>query len=144
MIGQLPEQMPYQEWYASEFRDKKSCQNCHMPAVEEETRIAVTLGLPREDMGRHVFVGGNFFMLRMLNTYRNDLGVAALPTGIRSRGRPHDPASEGRNRKGDDRPGQSRGRTAADGSLGREPERTQIPHRLSFAPGVAARHGEGP
>src|SRR5262245_58977777 len=80
VIGQLPEQMPYQEWFASEFRDKQSCQNCHMPAVEEETRIAVTLGLPRENMGRHVFVGGNFFMLRMLNMYRNELGVWALPS----------------------------------------------------------------
>ena len=80
VIGQLPEQMPYQEWLASEFRDKKSCQNCHMPVVEEETRIAVTLGLPREKMGRHVFVGGNFFMLRMLNRYRNELGVTALPS----------------------------------------------------------------
>jgi hypothetical protein len=84
VIGQLPEQMPYQEWYASEFRDKKSCQNCHMPTVEEDTRVAVTLGLPREKMGRHVFVGGNFFMLRMLNTYRNDLGVAALPREFES------------------------------------------------------------
>ena len=80
VIGQLPEQMPYPEWLASEFRDKKSCQNCHMPAVEEETRIAVTLGLPREKMGRHVFVGGNFFMLRVLNSYRNELGVTALPS----------------------------------------------------------------
>ena len=79
VIGELPEQMPYQEWYASEFRDQKSCQDCHMPAVEEETRIAVTLGLPREEMGRHVFVGGNFFMLRLLNKYRNELGVKALP-----------------------------------------------------------------
>ena len=80
VIGQLPEQMPYQEWYASEFRDKQSCQNCHMPAVKEETRIANTLGLPREEMGRHTFLGGNFFMLRVLNKYRNELGVWALPT----------------------------------------------------------------
>jgi len=79
LIGQLPEQMPYQEWLASEFKDKQSCQNCHMPKVEEETRIAVSLGLPREDMGRHTFVGGNFFMLRVLNKYRNDLNVWALP-----------------------------------------------------------------
>jgi hypothetical protein len=79
VIGELPEQMPYQEWLASEFRDKKSCQDCHMPVVEEETRIAVTLGMPRENMSRHTFVGGNFFMLRMLNRYRNDLGVTALP-----------------------------------------------------------------
>ena len=80
VIGELPEQMPYQEWFASEFRDKQSCQDCHMPAVDEETRIAVTLGLPRENMSRHTFIGGNFFMLRMLNQYRNDLGVWALPT----------------------------------------------------------------
>lgn len=80
VIGQLPEQMPYQEWFASEFKDKQSCQNCHMPVVEEETRVAVTLGMPREGMGRHTFVGGNFFMLRMLNKYRNDLGVWALPS----------------------------------------------------------------
>jgi hypothetical protein len=80
VVGQLPEQMPYQEWFASEFRDKQSCQDCHMPVVEEETRIAVTLGLPREKMGRHVFVGGNFFMLRMLNRFRNELGVVALPS----------------------------------------------------------------
>jgi cytochrome c551/c552 len=79
VIGQLPEQMPYQEWFASEFREKQSCQNCHMPVVEEETRIAVTLGLPREKMGRHVFVGGNFFIQRMLNKFRNELNVWALP-----------------------------------------------------------------
>jgi len=79
VIGQLPEQMPYQEWLASEFRNTRSCQNCHMPEVTEETRIAVTLGMPREKMGRHVFVGGNFFMLRMLNKYRGELGVTALP-----------------------------------------------------------------
>jgi len=79
VIGQLPEQMPYQEWYASEFKDKQSCQNCHMPVVQEETRIANTLGQKREGVSRHVFLGGNFFMQRMLNKFRNDLGVIALP-----------------------------------------------------------------
>jgi hypothetical protein len=79
VIGQLPEQMPYQEWLASEFKDKQSCQNCHMPVVQENTRAANTLGHPREGVSRHVFVGGNFFMLRVLNKYRNDLGVIALP-----------------------------------------------------------------
>jgi hypothetical protein len=79
LIGQLPEQMPYQEWYNSEFRERQSCQNCHMPVVEEPTRMANTLGKPREGFSRHVFVGGNFFMQRVLNKYRNDLGVWALP-----------------------------------------------------------------
>ena len=78
-IGELPEQMPYQEWFASDFREKQSCQSCHMPVVEEPVRITSALGKYREGMSRHVFVGGNFFMLRMLNKYRGDLGVIALP-----------------------------------------------------------------
>ena len=71
--------MPYQEWFASDFREKQSCQNCHMPVVEEPVRITSALGKFREGMSRHVFVGGNFFMQRMLNKYRGDLGVIALP-----------------------------------------------------------------
>lgn len=79
VIGQLPEQMPYQEWLASDFREKQSCQNCHMPVVEEPVRITNALGQFREGMSRHVFVGGNFYIQRMLNRYRADLGVWALP-----------------------------------------------------------------
>jgi hypothetical protein len=78
-IGELPEQMPYQEWFNSDFRDRQSCQDCHMPVVEEPVRMTSALGQFREGVSRHVFVGGNFFMLRMLNRYRGDLGVAALP-----------------------------------------------------------------
>src|SRR5205085_2034782 len=37
------------------------------------------LGKFRDGMSRHVFVGGNFFMQRVLNKYRADLGVIALP-----------------------------------------------------------------
>ena len=33
-VGQLPEQVPFLEWRHSAFRDDKSCQACHMPAVE--------------------------------------------------------------------------------------------------------------
>jgi hypothetical protein len=78
-IGELPEQMPYQEWLASDFKDKQSCQNCHMPVVEEPVRVTSALGKFREGMSRHVFVGGNFFVQRVLNKYRADLGVIALP-----------------------------------------------------------------
>ena len=79
VIGSLPEQVPYQEWLHSGFRDKQSCQSCHMPVVKEQVPIARVMGSPREDVSRHVFVGGNFFMLRMLSRYRGDLSVAALP-----------------------------------------------------------------
>jgi hypothetical protein len=37
------------------------------------------VGEPRPYLARHEFRGGNFFMPMMLNRYRNDLGVAALP-----------------------------------------------------------------
>jgi len=78
-IGELPEQMPYQEWLASDFREDQSCQSCHMPVVDEPVRITNTLGKYRESLSRHTFLGGNFFMQRMLNKYRGDLGVIALP-----------------------------------------------------------------
>jgi hypothetical protein len=71
--------MPYQEWYHSEFRETQSCQSCHMPKVEEMTPVTRVLGEPREDMARHVFVGGNFFIQRVLNRYRAELSVVAYP-----------------------------------------------------------------
>jgi hypothetical protein len=78
-IGELPEQVPYQEWLHSEYREKRSCQSCHMPVVEENVSITSVLGEPRTGASRHVFVGGNFFLQRILNRYRNELSVAALP-----------------------------------------------------------------
>src|SRR5690606_29004110 len=45
--------------------------------VEEPTRMASVLGELREGVARHSFRGGNFFMLGMLNRYRNELGVQA-------------------------------------------------------------------
>ena len=79
IIGELPEQMPYQEWLHSSFKDEKSCQACHMPVIEEEVPITRVLGVPRKGAARHVFVAANFLMLRMLNRFRSELEVAALP-----------------------------------------------------------------
>ena len=78
-IGQLPEQMTFLEWRHSAFRDDKSCQSCHMPAVREATPMASVLGTPRDGLARHVFRGGNAFMLGMLHRYRRDIGVVAQP-----------------------------------------------------------------
>ena len=82
VVGRLAEQVPYLEWRHSAFRSERSCQACHMPPVKEPTRVASVLGEPREGMGRHTFLGGNFFMLRMLNRFRLDLGVTALPVEL--------------------------------------------------------------
>jgi hypothetical protein len=79
VVGSIPEQVPFQEWQHSAYRDERSCQSCHMPPVAAPTRIASVLGEPREDLSRHTFLGGNFFMLRMLNRFRDELDVTALP-----------------------------------------------------------------
>jgi hypothetical protein len=79
VLAQLPEQVPYLEWQHSAFRREQSCQSCHMPEIAQPTRIASVLGEERTDVRRHTFLGGNFFMLRMLNRYRAELGVEALP-----------------------------------------------------------------
>jgi hypothetical protein len=79
VVGELPEQMPYQEWLHSDLKNRQSCQSCHMPVVEEAVRITPVFGEPREGFSRHVFVGANFLMQRLLNRFRADLSVAALP-----------------------------------------------------------------
>jgi hypothetical protein len=76
-IGSLPEQVPFQEWLHSDYREKQSCQSCHMPAVQEKIAITKVLGEPRQGLSRHIFIGANFIMQRMLNRYRDELHVAA-------------------------------------------------------------------
>ena len=78
-VGRLPEQVPYLEWLASDFRETQSCQDCHMPALAEDAPISSVLGQPRPALSQHVFLGGNTFMLTILGKYRGELGVEALP-----------------------------------------------------------------
>jgi mono/diheme cytochrome c family protein len=75
--GSLPEQVPYQEWEHSDYVETNSCQSCHMPAVPGEVPITSVLGKQRPDVRRHVFVGGNSFMLRIFKDHREELGVVA-------------------------------------------------------------------
>jgi hypothetical protein len=58
-----------------------------MPEVKEKTRVASVLGDYREGLHRHLFVGGNAFMVRMLNRYRGDLGVAATSSEMEATAR---------------------------------------------------------
>jgi hypothetical protein len=75
--GELAEQVPYLEWLHSDYRTEKSCQDCHMPVVEGEAPISAVLGQPREDVSKHVFRGGNRYMLSVLKAYGHELGVSA-------------------------------------------------------------------
>ena len=79
VIGSLPEQVPYQEWLHSEYREQRSCQSCHMPAVQEDVPITRVLGVKRSGVARHEFVAANFFMQRMFNRYHDELNLSAQP-----------------------------------------------------------------
>jgi hypothetical protein len=84
VIGELPEQVPYQEWLHSKYKDTISCQDCHMPKVQEDVPITSVFGGPRAGFSRHIFVGGNFFMQRLLNRYRHDLAITVPPEDLDS------------------------------------------------------------
>lgn len=74
-VGELPEQVPYLEWRHSKYPRQQSCQDCHMPVLEEPMPLTSILGQDRDRFSRHSFRGGNFFMLRMLQRFGDQLGV---------------------------------------------------------------------
>lgn len=76
--GVLPEQMPFLEWEHSSMTAQR-CQDCHMLGVAGDAPISSVLPVARGGVRQHVFVGGNFFMQRVLNQYRNELDTGAPP-----------------------------------------------------------------
>jgi hypothetical protein len=50
-----------------------------MPEVDRPAPITSVLGQAREGVSRHLFLGANFFVQRMLNRYRDELATEALP-----------------------------------------------------------------
>ena len=81
-IGKLPEQMPYREWLHSDYKDKQSCQQCHMAAVDGPVTIAALLSRPRAGVRHHAFLGANFLMEGILATHHDELAVTAQPAHI--------------------------------------------------------------
>jgi hypothetical protein len=85
VVGAFPEQMNFQEWQHSSYsqgQNAQACQSCHMPEIKEKTRMSSVLGDYRDGVHRHLFVGGNAFVVRMLNRYRQELGVTALSSEL--------------------------------------------------------------
>ncbi|MCB9642972.1 MAG: hypothetical protein H6728_07840 [Myxococcales bacterium] len=79
---EFPEQMIYSEWEHSAYNDKgaqpTSCQNCHMPATQD---VKVSTRPPwldaRSKFSKHIFVGANLFMLTMMKSNQQLLGIGA-------------------------------------------------------------------
>ena len=82
--GRFPEQMPYLEWQHSDYHDKQTCQQCHMPAVDGQAPIASLMAQPRDGVRLHTFVGANFVVENMLESHHDDLAVSADPAALKS------------------------------------------------------------
>jgi len=74
-IGEFAEQAPFLEWKHSAFYQSTSCQDCHMPEVGDKAQISSVLGEMRDNVSLHKFRGGNAFMLKIFDKYRDELNV---------------------------------------------------------------------
>ena len=81
-VGRLPEQMTYLEWQQSSYRDKQTCQQCHMPSIDSPVNVSSLLGTPRDGVHRHTFTGANVLMQNMLSAHRDELAVTAQPATL--------------------------------------------------------------
>jgi len=86
-VGSLPEQMPYQEWQHSDYVKTKSCQDCHMTQVNGEAPITSIHPQNHDGVFRHIFVGGNATLLRMLKDHASELGVIATSDELEAEAR---------------------------------------------------------
>lgn len=77
---QFPEQVPYLEWFYSDYRSTQTCQDCHLPAATGGVKIATTSPDLRSPFGQHTFSGGNAYMLGLLQSNYQALGVTASGT----------------------------------------------------------------
>jgi len=82
--SEFPEQMVFTEWQYSAFADTtnsnaKTCQQCHMPVIDDAVVIATTPPnlTPRNGFAKHTFLGANTLMMEIMDTYRDELGVTA-------------------------------------------------------------------
>ena len=81
--GEFVEQAPYQEWENSVYsQNGTSCYTCHIPEIEDVVKIST---MPpwldgRTPFGKHHFAGANVFMLKMLKSNIDELGITANET----------------------------------------------------------------
>ncbi len=89
--GEFPEQTPFLEWAQSDYAQSQSCQACHMPRAQGSVALSTIGGEPRQPFFQHNFVGGNAFMLRILQFYGEERQVTAATEHFEATiGRVHD------------------------------------------------------
>lgn len=74
----FPEQTPYAEWLNSDYADQQSCQACHMDRIQGKTAISnLTAANTYGHFSVHNFHGSNVYMLNILKTFGDEIGVQA-------------------------------------------------------------------
>lgn len=74
------EQATYHEWLNSNYNiNEVECQTCHVPRIDDNIIIAANYAFlaPRRPFGLHHLVGGNAFMLKLLQDNIVPLGITA-------------------------------------------------------------------
>ena len=79
VAGEFPEQVPYLEWFYSDYRRSRTCSDCHMPDAEGGVNVAASSVNPRSPFARHIFPGANPYALQMLQAFGDELEVTAQP-----------------------------------------------------------------
>lgn len=80
---QFYEQTPYSEWLASDSSEKSSCIDCHMPSADGAAAISnISPDNLVEPFARHVFTGGNVFMLNLFQQFGEELGIPGSAAGL--------------------------------------------------------------
>jgi hypothetical protein len=77
VVGEFPEQVPYLEWYYSDYRNAQTCRACHMPAADGGVKTATSSLNLRSPFAQHTFYGGNAYMLTMLKSVGEEVGLTA-------------------------------------------------------------------
>jgi hypothetical protein len=82
VAGEFPEQAIYSEWLNSDYKNQSTCIDCHMPQAQGSVQISITGGPPRSPFSRHIFAGGNVFMLSILRENGAEIGITTSPANL--------------------------------------------------------------
>jgi len=79
-VGHFAEQANYTEWLNSDYREggplEQSCQDCHMPTLDQAVVLAEgSSNPPREGFREHTFLGANTVMQTMMRDFAEELGI---------------------------------------------------------------------
>ncbi|MGV8083875.1 MAG: hypothetical protein AB2L09_09640 [Coriobacteriia bacterium] len=66
--AKFPEQVPVLEWKQSSYASSATCQSCHMPQGAGVAKISSLSQQARSPVSRHIFVGGNVFLLNLMKS----------------------------------------------------------------------------